>query len=84
MAAVDACAPHTRMVLEDVLGSGAAGNTFTYPPARLQVCMLPLPHHTFQPFHSQFQRIEALGDLARWLPPPPPSGRLLQTQFRII
>tara|TARA_B110000046_G_C12924121_1_gene368491 strand:- start:104 stop:1072 length:969 start_codon:yes stop_codon:yes gene_type:complete len=67
MAAVDACAPHTRMVLEDVLGSGAVGNTFTYPPAHLQVCMPPLPHHTFQPFHSQFQRIEALGCLH---PPP--------------
>ena len=50
MAAVDVCAPHERMVLEDVLGSGAVGNTFTYPPARLQVCMPPLPHHTFHAF----------------------------------
>ena len=37
MAAIDACAPHKRLILEDVLCTQAVGNTFTYPPAHLQV-----------------------------------------------
>jgi hypothetical protein len=37
MAAVDACAPHVRLVLDNMLSLDVVGTTFYYPPASLQV-----------------------------------------------